>query len=60
MTHLHPTPSMGNYTALSQEHFGRGEKDLIKKGKAGMLKDDKKMKDEVRCRKEEKSVEVGN
>lgn len=51
---------MGNYTALSQEHFGRGEKDLIKKGKAGMLKDDKKMKDEVRCRKEEKSVEVGN
>lgn len=50
---------MGNYTVLSQEHFGRGEKDLIKKGKAGMLKDDKKMKDEVRCRKE-KSVEVGN
>ena len=30
-----------NYTALSQEHFGRGEKDLLRKGKAGMLKDDK-------------------
>ena len=44
MTHLHPTPSIGNYTVLSQEHFGRGEKDLLKKGKAGLLKDDKEWK----------------